>query len=194
MTQTRFVGKKAVILHRCANSIRLLAPQLERLGMSALRFDVGVDSDFDGIDFCFFDVDVGYNDMFPWAGADAPIPLIALVGFETLGRLEWMLAQHPCALLNKPVSANGVLTSLVVAHHEFARRRQTRDDANRAEEDLRARRLVLEASFRLMQVHQISEKEAYNRLRHLSQDRGVPLFLIAAQILNVSLEELRNQF
>lgn len=46
-----------------------------------------------------------------------PVPLIALVGSETPGRLEWAIDQHPSSYLMKPIGSQGVFHALVTAFH-----------------------------------------------------------------------------
>ena len=43
-------------------------------------------------DFVFFDADLGFDEQLPWEPGEAPMPLIALIGSEAPGRIEWALS------------------------------------------------------------------------------------------------------
>ena len=59
-------------------------------------------------DFVFFDADLGFDEQFPWKPGAAPMPLVALIGSEAPGRIEWALSHNADAQLLKPVGNAGV--------------------------------------------------------------------------------------
>ena len=80
-------GWRAVIVHRPHSAVDALRRQLEALSISVRTVwpELG-DADADVV---FFDADMGTNGMFPWPAGYAPMPLIALIGSEAPGRVEW---------------------------------------------------------------------------------------------------------
>ena len=76
-------------------------------------------------DFVFFDVDLGFDEQFPWKPGEAPMPLVALIGSEAPGRIEWALFSHKAdAQLLKPVGNAGVYSALLIARQSFEERKR----------------------------------------------------------------------
>lgn len=75
------------------------------------------------VDFTFFDADMGYDGQFPWAAGAAPMPMIALIGSEAPGRIEWFLQIGAHAQLLKPVGDSGTYSALLIARDGFDRQR-----------------------------------------------------------------------
>ena len=59
----------------------------------------------------------------PWQKAQAPMPLIALIGTEAPGRIEWALSTGATAQILKPVGDSGVYSALLIARNAFQARR-----------------------------------------------------------------------
>ena len=74
-------------------------------------------------DFTLYDTDAGHAEQFPWPAGHAPMPMIALVGSEAPGRIEWASRTGADALLVKPLVASGVFASLLMARQSFERRK-----------------------------------------------------------------------
>lgn len=182
MVRTRFRGNHALVLHRqCRNTDTLIA-QLERLGVTATRSETQAQVSYERVDVCFFDADVGFDGAFPWSTGNAPIPLIALVGYETRGRLEWMMTQRPGAFLVKPCIASGVLSALVMAFDQFDERRRMEREIAALDKRVRARRIIFDALLKVMAVFQLDEPTAYRMLRLASQKHGVSIEQICVQL------------
>ena len=74
-------------------------------------------------DFVFFDADLGFDEQFPWKPGEAPMPLVALIGSEAPGRIEWALSHNADAQLLKPVGNAGVYSALLIARQSFEARK-----------------------------------------------------------------------
>lgn len=153
-----FRGRRAVVLHRPHGSVENVLRQLERLGVEAVQRWPDLRAGDAGADILLFDADMGYDEQFPWQPGQAPMPLIALVGSEAPGRLEWMLAHGACGHLLKPVGSGGVYSALVIACHAFSERAGLRDR-------LRQRPVVAQAVALLMTAQGLGEDDAYRTLR-----------------------------
>ena len=71
----------------------------------------------------FFDADLGFDEQFPWKPGEAPMPLVALIGSEAPGRIEWALSHNADAQLLKPVGNAGVYSALLIARQSFEARK-----------------------------------------------------------------------
>ena len=92
-----FRGMRALVLHRADGNCVALSDQLRRLAIDVRALWPPDERAGFQVDVVFFDVDLGFDGMFPWRGGEAPMPLVAIVGSETPGRLEWAIDQAPAA-------------------------------------------------------------------------------------------------
>ena len=111
-TLPNFRGQRALLLHRSDANRRTLMQQLENLGLIVETLWPADGVSARGFDVLFFDADLGYDGLFAWPPNYPPIPLVALMGSEAPGRIEWTLAQNPSAYLIKPLGSTGVFSAL----------------------------------------------------------------------------------
>jgi AmiR/NasT family two-component response regulator len=178
-----FRGARALVLHPQDHNCGAIAEQLGRLGVSAWVRWPAERVSTDGADIVFFDVDLGFEGLFGWPAGQAPVPLVAILGSEAPGRIEWMLAQAPSAYLSKPIGSTGVFSTLAIAMHNFALRRAREDTLRRLEERLQMRGVLLRATLELMRRHGIEEQAALSMLRAESMRRRTTLEAVSAWVL-----------
>lgn len=160
-----FRGMRALILHQAGRNTQALVAQLDKLGVdTCVQWPAsGVeDTDYEVV---FFDADRGFDGLFPWPAGEAPIPLIAMTSSEAPGRLEWMLAQNPSGLIQKPIGSQGVFQSLVVATHFFQREQEQAQTIRDLNDRIMARALVVRAILILMRTRGVNDDEAFRLLR-----------------------------
>ena len=121
-------GATALLLHRPHATTQALARQLAAIGLRALPCWPHLDAAALSADFVFFDADQCHDEMFPWRPGEAPMPMIALIGSEAPGRIEWALGQGADAHLLKPIGAGGVYSALLIARQGFEARRAAADE------------------------------------------------------------------
>jgi len=178
-----FRGQRALVLHRPDRNRDAIVEQLERLGALPGVLWPAERVSADGLDVLFFDSDLGFDEQFSWKPGAAPAPMIAVLGSEAPGRLEWTLAQEPSAYLIKPVGSTGVFTALSIAYHNFSLKRSREDALRRIEERLNLRGIVLRAALTLMKRHGIDDPEAMALLRAESMRRRMSLETFSALVL-----------
>lgn len=167
---TNFRDWRAVVLHRPGGAADAILRQLERLGLTGELAWPELGDGAAAADVVFFDVDMGYDEQFPWAPGHAPMPLVALIGSEAPGRIAWALSHGPAAHLLKPLSSAGVFSALQIARHAFARRQALQSEVDGLVERLQQRPVVARALVRLM-AEGCDEDEAMRRLRRFAMDR-----------------------
>jgi AmiR/NasT family two-component response regulator len=133
-------------------------------------------------DVIFFDVDTGVNS--PFEGLAASVRLIALVGAETPGRLEWMLAQKPGAWLMKPIRSSGVYTALAMAFHRLEQQHDIERYMERLRHRAHHRDPVQAAIVQIMHQNNCSEQEAFSSLRKAAMDTRSSLIALSKSILS----------
>jgi len=173
-------GWRAVIVHRPHAAVDALRRQLEALsiGVRTVWPELG-DADADVV---FFDADMGTDGMFPWPAGYAPMPLIALIGSEAPGRVEWALSQGSNAHLLKPIGSTGAYSALLIATHAYESARTQQDDIRALETRLRCRPVVVRAVLELMQAHGEDETAALKRLRSIAMADRITIEDEAQQI------------
>jgi AmiR/NasT family two-component response regulator len=179
-----FRGQRALVLHRQDRNGEAILGQLERLGVFvAMRWPAEAVS-ADGMDVVFFDADNGFDGLFAWKPGEARVPLIAILGSEAPGRLEWTLAQRCSAYLMKPIGSTGVFSALTIAFNTFAEERARREAWHRLDERLRLRDTVIAAAADLMRHHDIGVDTALRLLRQESMRRRSTIEAVAALVLD----------
>lgn len=165
----------AAILHREHPSVDALRRQLELLHIKVTVTWPRIDADDTGYDVVFFDADMGHEGQFPWPHGFAPMPLIALIGSEAPGRIEWALAQGSNAHLLKPIGSTGAYSALLIAAHAYQFGRNQAGDIRALEERLRQRPLVVRAILKLMQEERLDEANAWKRMRKMAMSLGMTI-------------------
>jgi AmiR/NasT family two-component response regulator len=165
----------AVILHRDHPSVDALKRQLELLHIRVSVVWPQVDGADADCDVVFFDADMGHDGQFPWPRGFAPMPMIALIGSEAPGRIEWALAQGSNAHLLKPIGSTGAYSALLIAAHAYQVTRSQADDIRALEDRLRQRPIVVRAVLKLLQQERLDEAGAWKRLRKIAMDWGMTI-------------------
>jgi len=166
---------RAVILHREHPSVDALKRQLDMLHIRVNVVWPQIDEADAASDIIFFDADMGHDGQFPWPPGFAPMPMIALIGSEAPGRIEWALAQGSNAHLLKPIGSTGAYSALLIATHAYQLTRNQADDIRALEDRLRQRPVVVRAILRLLQQEQLDEAGAWKRLRKIAMDWGMTI-------------------
>ena len=161
-------GWQAIILHRPHPSVDALTRQLAMLHVEARTVWPQVDEADAKADVVFFDADDGHDGQFPWSAGLAPMPMIALVGSEAPGRIEWALSQGSPAPLLKPIGSTGVYSALLIAAHSHRIVRAKSDDIRHLEDRLKQRPSVVRAVVKLMRQGERDEVAAMKALRTIA--------------------------
>jgi AmiR/NasT family two-component response regulator len=178
-----FRGLRVLVLHPRDHNCSAIAEQLGRVGASVSICWPAERVTADAADVVFFDVDRGFEGLFGWPTGRAPVPLVAILGSEAPGRIEWMLAQAPSAYLAKPVGSTGVFSALAIATHNFALQTARAESLQRLEERLQMRGVLLRATIELMRRHGVGEQAALSMLRAESMRRRTTLEAVSRWVL-----------
>lgn len=162
-------GASAIILHRPHGVVASIARQLEAIGVTQIECWSELGADAVAADFVFFDVDLGYDEQFPWRPGAAPMPLIALIGSEAPGRIEWALNHNADAHLLKPVGNSGVYSALLIARRAFDARKQLDSEILALGERVAARQTIVRA-VAILEERGLDDEQAYAQLRALAMN------------------------
>lgn len=184
--RSNFRGVRAWVALPEDQNREVLVRTLERLGLSVFeRCPDATDFVAGRLDVAFVDADQDFMML------DADIPHIAVIGMEAPSRLARVVRHRASSVLMKPVRATGIFTALFLAFNEHAiRQREVIERANlsrRAE----GRRAVVKAILKIMKDDDVSDDEAYRRMRVASMTRRIPIEEFAAQTLAASTSSMR---
>ncbi len=180
-------GAKAFILHRPHATVQALSRQLGAIGLEACESWPELPPEALAADFVFFDVDLGFDEQFPWKPGEAPMPLVALIGSEAPGRIEWALLHKADAQLLKPVGTAGVYSALLIASQSFVARRRLADEIAALEARVAERQTIVRAVAALS-VQGVDDGRAYAQLRSLAMSWQVSVEQAARRIVAMSGE------
>lgn len=172
----------AFVLHRPHPAIQGLTRQLRVIGLELREAWPDLPAEAFSADFIFYDADTGHDEQFPWAPGASPMPMIALIGSEAPGRLNWALTMGAHAQLLKPVSDKGVYAALLVARANYDRARASDALIANLEDRLSARQTVVQAVM-IFVLRGKSEAEAYELLRHTAMAWRVTIEIAAARLV-----------
>ncbi|MBC7145137.1 MAG: ANTAR domain-containing protein [Thioclava marina] len=160
-------GAHAYILHRPHPTLQALDRQLRAIGLTVVHCWPELPAEALSGDFIFFDADQGYDEQFPWKPGQSPMPMIALIGSEAPGRIEWSLEAGAHAQLLKPVGDGGVYSALLIARLAFEARQSLSAEIADLRRRLDERQTVVRA-VTLLAARGKTEAEAYDQLRQMA--------------------------
>lgn len=160
-------GAQAVILHRPHPTVQTLTRQLTAIGLRVTEVWPELGPEALVADFVFFDADMGYDAQFPWAPGTSRMPMIALIGSEAPGRIEWALHAGAHAQLLKPLGDNGAYSALLIARAAFDAQRSMAGEIADLRRRLDGRQTVVQA-VTLLATRGKTEAEAFAQLRQMA--------------------------
>lgn len=176
-------GASAVILHRPHPIVQALERQLHAIGLHVTESWPELGPEALGADFVFFDADMGHDEQFPWSLGQNPMPMIALIGSEAPGRIEWSLRAGAHAQLLKPVGDSGVYATLLIARQAFDAQRAQAAEIADLRRRLDERRTVVRAIALLMAHGAKDDAAAYDQLRQMAMSWRVSFEEAATRIV-----------
>lgn len=173
---------QAIILHRPHATVQALTRQLTAIGLQVSQAWPELGPEALAADYIFFDADMGHDGMFPWEAGNPPIPMIALIGSEAPGRIEWSLKAGAHAQLLKPVGDGGAYSALLIARDAFDAQKALSAEIADLRRRLEERQTVVRA-VTLLAARGKSEAEAYGQLRQMAMAWRISFEEAAARIV-----------
>ncbi len=177
---------RVLVVHPPDPDGEVLVRQLRRIGCQVRSMWPPPSKLPDELDAVFLLVERAGSDALPWRPGDSDPPLIAVVEYENPTLLRGLLDSGAQAVVNKPIRATGLLSTLVLACAMAAYNRRMQTKIRKLEDQLRTRRDVERATRLLMQMKGLSEAEAYELMRGQATRSRLSLGEVAARILSAS--------
>ncbi|HSW21710.1 MAG TPA: ANTAR domain-containing protein [Burkholderiaceae bacterium] len=120
-----------------------------------------------------------------WASRDAPRPIVLFTDEHDPSHVREAVAQGVVAYVVAGMAAERVRPVIDVAIARFEHERELRALATRGRERDKAQVVVARAKQLLMTRHQLSEPEAYARLRRTAMNQGLTVGEVAQRLLEL---------
>jgi len=118
------------------------------------------------------------------------MPLIALIGSEAPGRIEWALSHNADAQLLKPVGNAGVYSALLIARQSFEARRRLSGEIAALRQRVAERQTIVRAVAALSRG--ADEGRAYAQLRSLAMSWQISIEEAARRVMAMTGEDDRD--
>ena len=178
----------ALVVHPVPDHAAALMRQLNAIGLTVSHAWLDLPASAITADFIFYDTDMGHDAQFPWDPGQAPMPMIALVGSEAPGRIEWAARMGADALLLKPVGSSGAFSALLMARHSFELRQSLNAEIKQLRHRMSARQTVVQA-VALLSAQGKSQDAAYDQLRQMAMAWRINVEDAALRIVENSNDE-----
>ncbi|KPL91290.1 MULTISPECIES: ANTAR domain-containing response regulator [Herpetosiphon] len=116
--------------------------------------------------------------------AERPMPIVMVTAFTDRDTIRKAERAGALGYLVKPVTMEALTPAIDIALARFAEIRALRQEVDALHESLEARKLIERAKGILMQRLNISEHDAYERLRHRAREKRVKLKDVAQTIID----------
>lgn len=180
---------RAMVIHPPDTHGQELVAQLSRIGCRTETLWPPPSSVADYVDLLFIEVRETIPDcvnrMLQEMGENRPT-IIGLAGYENPSVLKSVLDLRVEAVITKPLRPYGVLTSLVMGRRIWDERRRLHAKIDKLSAKVRSTQKLTRAKVILMNLHQITEDEAYRRIRSQAMAKRATTIDIAQAIINAA--------
>ena len=116
------------------------------------------------------------------------MPMIALIGSEAPGRIEWALSRKADAQLLKPIGNAGVYSALLIARQSFEAQRRLAGEIAALQSRVAERQTIVRAVAALC-AQGVDDARAYEQLRSLAMGWQVSMEEAAARIVAMTRQD-----
>jgi AmiR/NasT family two-component response regulator len=184
---TELRSLRVLLIHPSDSDRQELMLQLQRIGCQVKAIWPPPDGSPKDVDLVIFAVrpEVLSLDL-PWLRREDRPAVIAVVTYENPTILEAVLALDAHGVIASPVRSFGLLTSIVLARHQFESKRASEKYMSKLERRLTGLRKMAKAKEILMQTHTISEQDAYSIIRNQAMVKRITTEEIADAVIKAS--------
>jgi AmiR/NasT family two-component response regulator len=184
---TELRSLRVLLLHPNDSDRQELMLQLQRIGCQVKSIWPPTASAPKDVDLVIFAVRPEVLSIgLPWLKKEERPAVIAVVTYENPTILEAVLSLDAQGVIASPVRSFGLLTSIVLARHQFESKRASEKHVSKLERRLIGLRRMAKAKEILMQTHKISEPEAYSIIRNQAMIKRVTTEEIADAVIKAN--------
>lgn len=169
-----------------------LQKSLQRLGVAASVVAQDVETGLNDVLALVVELDQFASPVLLAEANRRALPIIALTQHETLSQIQRALELGATAMLNKPITQGSVYTTLMMAIGLRDRLRDEQQKVVGLQDKVDSRPLVAQALAWLMVELEITETQAYERIRHLSMQTNRSLEEICLDLTQAHRQDARE--
>lgn len=113
------------------------------------------------------------------------LPILILTAYSQREFVEKAQQDNILGYLVKPITESSLIPAIEVALHQADKAKQLKQKVRTAEQEIEKRKLVERAKGILMQTEQLSEQEAFKKMRDLSMSKQRTMDSVAAEIISL---------
>lgn len=182
----RLRALKVLVLHPRDGDAEELLQQLNRIGCRAQAIWPPPRNLTDKADLTFIEVREKPHDSinsYLMFAEDRPT-LIGMAGYESPSVLQNLIDLQVDSVLAKPVRPYGVLSSIVVARRNWQQSKRHEKLIEKLKNKVENSHKMNEAKIILMQIHDLSEDQAYKAIRHQAMASRKTIAEVAQMIID----------
>ena len=169
-----------------------LQKSLQRLGVAASVVAQDVETGLNDVLALVVELDQFASPVLLAEANRRALPIIALTQHETLSQIQRALELGATAMLNKPITQGSVYTTLMMAIGLRDRLRDEQQKVVGLQDKVDSRPLVAQALSWLMVELEVTETQAYERIRHLSMQTNRSLEEICLDLTQAHRQDARE--
>lgn len=174
---------RVLVIHPDDSERHILLAHIKRIGCQTDAVWPAPATLSENIDVVIFLIGAEMKSTFSWMSNCADSARIALISYETPEVLTELERMHVHGVMTKPIRVFGVLASLTTAISVFRHEKRLQKRVNSLDEMLKSRRTIEKAVSILSKSKNISEQDAYKKLREKSMRDKCSIASIAVAIV-----------
>lgn len=111
------------------------------------------------------------------------LPILILTAYSQKEFITKAQQDNVLGYLVKPISESSLIPAIEVALHQAEKARQLKQGVKDAEQEIEKRKLIERSKGILMQLEQLTENEAFKKMRDLSMSRRMTMESVAQEII-----------
>lgn len=182
-------GLTVAMAHPLDENGQVILDQLKRIGCQThliwplnMPWPGNVDVLFAGV---FFETHEEMKALLRKAGKPAPV-VIGVIDYENPAMLQLVMDLGAVAVTSKPVRSFGIMTNMVVAQGCAKEQQDLHDRIAKLEKKLFGQKNIAKAKSILMEMHGMSEAEAFGTIRKQAMAKRASIEDMAEAIINAS--------
>ncbi|WP_336823547.1 response regulator [Sporosarcina sp. USHLN248] len=116
-------------------------------------------------------------------GSQLDLPILIITAYSQREFIEQAQQDNIVGYLVKPISEVNLIPAVEVALHQADKAKRLKTDIRRAKEQVEKRKLVERAKGMLMDAEQLSEQDAFKKMRDDSMSRQMTMESVAKEII-----------
>lgn len=117
-------------------------------------------------------------------GEQLDIPILIITAYSQKEFVEKAQQDNIVGYLVKPISESNLIPAIEVALHQSGKAQRLKKDVQQAKQEVEKRKVVERAKGILMNMEQLTEQQAFKRMRDTSMSRQMTMESLALEIID----------